>query len=141
MFVSSLGYTSQQKRILVAHNSIIAANVRKKSVKMQKLSSKSPRWESKKLMDNWVDINLSLGWEFHLSQDRRGKCTQVDFFFSFLVVNTIRALTTDWIEFTPGRWFRSKQAPRYDLAYVTKFSYMLHHGAVPIKLYILTVSL
>ena len=32
------------------------------------------------------------------------------FFFSFLAVSTIRALTTHKVEFTPGRMFSCKQA-------------------------------
>ena len=88
---------------------LLEANVRKTSRKCRSCAACHPG-ASENMHVQLIWRQFAPEWEFHPGQDRRVEFTPGRFFFSFLVVNTGRGLTTHRIEFNPGRNFSCKQA-------------------------------
>ena len=87
--------------ILTARSSMFAANVRKTSRKWRSCAVCHPG-ASESMQAQLIWCHFAPGWEFHPGQDRWAEFTQWQIFFSFLVVNTGRSLTTHRIDFNPG---------------------------------------
>ena len=117
-FVSNHDYTSHRIGfwkniyvILVAHSSLFAKNVKKFPRKCRNWATCHPG-RVKTCMYNSFDINSPWSENFIPVKTGGVSSPRSEFFFSFLVLNTVRGLTRHRVEFNPGRSFSCKKALR-----------------------------